>query len=52
LTGSTSPDREHLVTNIVNRIKKRVTEEVKTRVINYWRKVNDDLGARVAKGVG
>jgi len=40
------------VTNIVNHVKKEVTEEIKTRVIDYWRKVDDDLGARVAKRVG
>ena len=40
------------MTNIVNHVKKGVTEEVKKRVLEYWRKVDDDLGARVAKGVG
>jgi catalase len=45
-------DREHLVTNIVAHVKKGVTDEVKTRVIEYWRKVDGDLGARVAKGLG
>jgi catalase len=45
-------DREHLVTNIVNHVKKGVTEEVKRRVIEYWRKVDGDLGARVTKGLG
>jgi catalase len=45
-------DREHLVTNIVTHAKKGVTDEVKTRVIEYWRKVDGDLGARVAKGLG
>jgi catalase len=44
-------DREHLVTNIVNHVKKGVKDEVKTRVIEYWRKVDGDLGARVAKGL-
>ncbi|MFC1970640.1 catalase-related domain-containing protein [Chloroflexota bacterium] len=33
------------MTNIVNHVKKWVTEEVKMRVIEYWRKVDNDLGA-------
>ena len=45
-------DREHLVANIVSHVMMRVTDEVKTRVIEYWRKVDGDLGARVAKGLG
>lgn len=44
-------DRGHLVANIVSHAKGRVTDEVKTRVIEYWRKVDDDLGARVAQGL-
>jgi hypothetical protein len=29
-----------------------VTDEMKLRVAEYWRSVDDDLGARVAKGLG
>ncbi|MFC2021405.1 catalase-related domain-containing protein [Chloroflexota bacterium] len=40
------------MTNIVNHVKKGMTEEIKARVIEYWRKVDDDLGVRVARGAG
>ncbi|MBI4298098.1 MAG: catalase [Chloroflexi bacterium] len=45
-------DREHLVSNIVNHVKQGVTDEVKARVIEYWRQVDGDLGKRVASGLG
>jgi catalase len=45
-------DREHLVTNIVAHASAGVTPEVQARVIEYWTKVDADLGARVATGLG
>jgi catalase len=45
-------DREHLVTNIVAHASAGVTPEVQSRVIDYWTKVDADLGARVASGLG
>jgi catalase len=44
-------DRAHLVTNIVGHIKGGVHADVVPRVIEYWRQVDPDLGARVAKGL-
>jgi catalase len=45
-------DREHLVTNIVAHAGDGVTPEVLARVIDYWTKVDSDLGTRVASGLG
>jgi catalase len=50
-TVMSETDREHLVTNIANHIKGGVTHEMLPRVIEYWRNVHPDLGARVAKEV-
>jgi catalase len=47
----TELDRENLVTNIVNHVRAGVSQEVLPRVVEYWRSVHADLGARVAKGV-
>jgi catalase len=45
--------KEHLVNNIVGHATEDdVTDEMKLRVAEYWRSVDDDLGARVAKGLG
>jgi catalase len=48
----TETDREHLVTNIVNHVKAGVKADVLPRVVDYWTKVDPDLGSRVAAGVG
>jgi hypothetical protein len=45
LTVSTSSDREHLVTIIVNHVEKGVTEEVKTSVIDDTRPQNETAKA-------
>ncbi len=45
-------DRERLVANIVSHVKQGVTDEVRSRVIEYWRQVDGNLGARVAGGLG
>jgi catalase len=47
----TETEREHLVTNIAGHIKGGVTSEILPKVIEYWRSVSPDLGARVAKAV-
>jgi catalase len=44
-------DREHLVTNIAAHIKGGVTPAILPKVIEYWRNVSPDLGARVSKAV-
>jgi catalase len=48
----TDTDRDHLVTNIVNHVKAGVKADVLPRVVDYWTKVDPDLGGRVAIGVG
>ncbi len=45
-------DRDHLVGNIVGHASQDVQPEVQRRVVEYWRDVDPDLGARVAKGLG
>jgi len=41
--------RERLATNVANHLRNGVTPEVRDRAIGYWRQVDPDLGARVAK---
>jgi catalase len=41
--------QERLVTNIVGHLRNGVSGEVLTRALDYWRQVDGDLGARVAK---
>jgi catalase len=45
-------DREHLAANIVGHARQGLDPDVMARVIEYWRRVDGDLGARVAKGMG
>jgi catalase len=45
-------DRAHLVTNIVAHAGAGVSAAVQSRVIDYWRSVDAELGARVAAGLG
>jgi catalase len=46
-------DREHMVANIVGHASApEVEHEMKLRVADYWRNVDPELGARVAKGLG
>jgi catalase len=44
-------DREHLVTNIVAHASDGVSAPMQARVVDYWSKVDPDLGARVAAGL-
>ena len=44
-------DREHLTSNIIGHASNAVTPEVQARVIEYWRQVDPELGAQVAKGL-
>ena len=44
-------DRDHLVANIVGHASADVEPDVQARVVEYWRQVDPDLGARVAKGL-
>ncbi|WP_067491017.1 catalase [Actinomadura hibisca] len=46
-------DREHMVANITGHASApEVTEEMKRRVVQYWRNVHKDLGDGVALGLG
>jgi catalase len=45
------PARERLVSNIVGHVSQGVVEPVLSRVLEYWRNVDSDLGARVAKSL-
>ena len=43
--------RDRLVSNVVGHLKKGVTEPVLERAFEYWRKVDKEIGDRIAKGV-
>ena len=45
-------DRDHLVENIVGHLGTDVSREVQERAVGHWRKVDADLGARIASGIG
>jgi catalase len=46
-------DRDHLVENIVWHLSQGVERFIQERAITeYWGKVDSDLGARVARGLG
>jgi catalase len=45
-------DRDALVTNIVEHASDDVTTEMQLRVIAYWSKIDEAIGARVAAGLG
>ncbi len=45
------PARERLVSNIVGHASGGVEPDVQKRVVEYWRNVDSDLGARVSKGL-
>jgi catalase len=44
--------RERLVSNVSGHLSNGVTEPVLLRALEYWRNVDADLGARVAKALG
>jgi catalase len=44
--------RDHLVDNIVAHAGHEVTDDVQSRVVQYWTKVDPELGGRVASGLG
>ncbi len=46
------PARERLVTNITSHLRGGVCGDVLARALDYWRKVDADLGARVAAAMG
>jgi catalase len=44
--------KDRLVTNIAGHLSKGVEGDVLVRALDYWRKVDGDLGANVAKALG
>ncbi|MFJ9033803.1 catalase [Streptomyces sp. NPDC102274] len=49
----TQTDRDHLVDNIVGHLSQGVERPIQERAVNdYWAKVDPDLGAHVAHGLG
>jgi catalase len=49
----TPTDRDHLVGNIVGHLSQGVERFIQERAVNdYWSKVDPELGARVARGLG
>ncbi len=45
-------DREGLVANVIGHASQDTTDDMQYRVIAYWTKIDADLGARVADGLG
>ena len=45
-------DRHHLVGNIVGHMADGVERQVQERAVALWRRVDPDLGARIAEGLG
>jgi catalase len=43
--------RDRLVHNIVGHVSKGVKEPVLSRVFEYWRNVDSDLGKKVEEGI-
>jgi catalase len=48
----TAVERDHLVDNIVEHLSQDVTAPVQVRAVDYWARVDDELGARVAARLG
>jgi catalase len=46
-----APARARLVSNIIGHLKDGVSEPVLARAFDYWRKVDKDLGDRIAAGM-
>ena len=45
-------ERERLVSNVIGHASNAVEARIQDRVVDYWRSVDADLGAQVAKGLG
>ncbi len=45
-------DRDHLIANIVGHASEEVSAPMQERVVAYWASVDEELGARVAAGLG
>ena len=45
-------DRDHLVDNLVGHLGTDVSRDVQERSVAHWQKVDSDLGARLAAGLG
>ena len=45
-------DRDHLVANLVGHLGTDVSREIQERAVGHWKRVDADLGARLAAGIG
>jgi catalase len=46
-------DRAHLIGNVVDHLRKpELSSDVLLRAVAYWRKVDEEVGAGVARGLG
>ena len=45
-------ERERLMSNVIGHTNNGVEAHVQDRVVDYWRSVDADLGAQVARGLG
>ncbi|GAC1592354.1 MAG: catalase [Ktedonobacteraceae bacterium] len=45
-------DRDHLVSNIVGHMSQGVERPVQERAVKLWSQVDQELGARIAQGIG
>ena len=44
--------RDRLVSNVVGHLSDGVSEPVLERAFEYWRNIDQDVGDRIAEGVG
>jgi len=44
-------DRDHLVQNIVGHATNAVTSDIQRRVVDYWTKVDSEIGQRISQGI-
>ncbi|MBA3826359.1 MAG: catalase [Ktedonobacterales bacterium] len=51
-TTFSATDREHLISNIVGHMSQGVERPIQERALTLWRKVDADLGERIAQGLG
>jgi catalase len=45
-------DRQHLVENIVGHLGTDVQKNIQERAVDHWRKVDPELGSKIAAGIG
>ena len=48
---STTTQRERLASNVIGHVSDGVKEPVLSRVFEYWRNIDPDLGKKIEEGV-